>query len=79
MDGGFRLYLADRDFDVMHLEQMRDVIKRSRELLASTPPPSTFVGRKTHEPFRKEEADPMERPDIQELMESEDLQPPKGK
>ncbi len=32
------------------IEQLREIIARSRELLKE-PPPDTFLGRKTQEPF----------------------------
>lgn len=67
----FRTWVADRNFEMMHLEQMRTVIKRSRELLASNPVPDTFVGRQTKEPFPQEEDDRAER-----WMASKELQPP---
>ncbi|WP_298256906.1 hypothetical protein [Bradyrhizobium sp.] len=61
---------------MMHLDQVRNVIKRSRELLANTPLPDTFAGRKTGEPFPSGE-DPRERDDIQILIQNE-LEPPKS-
>jgi hypothetical protein len=42
----FRFPFIHPDWDMMHLEQMRDVIAQSRELLAKNPVPDTFVGRK---------------------------------
>jgi hypothetical protein len=54
--------------------QARELAARSRELL-KTAMPDTFLGRKTQEPFPTE--DPMERTDIQNLIQSE-LQPPKS-
>jgi hypothetical protein len=58
---------------MMHLQEMKDVIKRSRELLAR-PVPNSFAGQKTQEPFPRED-DPIRRPDIQNLINSE-LKPP---
>ncbi|WP_439395071.1 hypothetical protein ACRQ5Q_38845 [Bradyrhizobium sp. PMVTL-01] len=52
---------------------MRDLVRRAMEILGS-PAPDTFPGRKTQETFPAE--DPLERPDIQNLIHSE-LQPPK--
>jgi hypothetical protein len=51
----FRLFRANRDFDVAQLRLMNDVIARSRELLQRHPVPDTFLGRKTQEPFPREE------------------------
>lgn len=50
------IYRGESDYDMMHVEQMRSVIKRSRELLANNPVPDTFVGRQTHEPFPQEDS-----------------------
>jgi hypothetical protein len=53
----FRVYRVSntlRDIASEHLRQMRDEIARSRELLKG-PLPDTFLGRKTQEPFPKEE------------------------
>ena len=55
-----RIFHGHAVFDMMHLQQMRDVIKKSRELLASSPVPSTFAGRKTQEPFRSADDDLIE-------------------
>ena len=35
-------------------EKMREVVEKSRELL-SQPPPDTFIGRRTREPFPSED------------------------
>jgi hypothetical protein len=43
--------LANRDYEMMHLRQMQDVIHRSRDLLAQYPALDSFAGRKTQEPF----------------------------
>jgi hypothetical protein len=51
----YRIFRGYTDFDMMHLEQMRAVIKRSRELLANTSGPDTFAGRKTQEPFLQDD------------------------
>jgi hypothetical protein len=40
--------------DADHAEQMREVVRESRELLKQ-PAPDTFAGRKTQEPFPKED------------------------
>jgi hypothetical protein len=37
-----------------HIEQMREAMAQSREILNSNPMPDTFSGRKTQEPFPKE-------------------------
>lgn len=54
-------------------ESPREILDRSMEVLRR-PTADTFLGRKTHEPFPSED-DPMDRPDIQQLIHSE-LQPP---
>jgi len=42
--------------DEEHVEQVRKAIRESLEVLA-LPRPDTFLGRKTHEPFRRENDD----------------------
>ena len=42
--------------DAEHAKQIREIIQQFREVLKQ-PPPETFLGRKTHDPFPKEEAD----------------------
>jgi len=44
-----RIYLPD-PIERKHLNQMRDVVKESRDLLKQ-PVPDTFLGRTTQEPF----------------------------
>ena len=39
--------------DHAQAEVMRELMREARELLRQ-PPPDTFLGRKTHEPFPKE-------------------------
>jgi hypothetical protein len=51
----------------------REIVANSRKLLAGSKR-DTFAGRKTQEPFPVDD-DPMERSDIQNLINSE-LQPP---
>jgi hypothetical protein len=50
----YRIFRGHTDFDMMHLELMRELIKKGREVLAR-PVPDTFAGRKTQEPFPKED------------------------
>lgn len=67
-----RICRGESDYDMMHVEQIREVIKRSRELLANNPVPDTFAGRKTHEPFPEEgNKSPTDR-----YTDSKELQPP---
>ena len=62
-------------YDSNEVERTRDIIRDSKELLRE-PRPDTFAGRKTREPPPSEDDDPMARPDIQKLINSE-LRPPK--
>ena len=71
--GRFRNWLSDQNFHMMHLEQMRDVIKRSRELLANSPAPDTFAGRRARGPFPSRED---QRDNIESSIHS-DEQPPR--
>ncbi len=71
MSNGFRIFRPGGRDDLMHLRQMREVIKRSRELLAKTPAPNTFIGRKTHEPFPLETGHACRKA----CFEAEDMQP----
>jgi hypothetical protein len=48
-------FRPDRDLDRDWLRAMRDAVARSLEILRSALPPDTFLGRKTHEPFPKED------------------------
>jgi hypothetical protein len=66
----FRTYRPDRVLDMLQIEQIRAIIKRSRELLASSPTPDTFAGRKTQEPFPVEDEGHMAR-----WMVSKELKP----
>jgi hypothetical protein len=59
-----RLSDALRDVAAKHLELVRDAIVRSRELL-KFPPPDSFVGRKTQEPFPSADAAPRCWPNIE--------------
>jgi hypothetical protein len=61
----------------IEVERARKQLQKIEEQVSQVlrqPVPDTFLGRKTHEPFPKE--DPMEREDIPKLMQGE-LQPPK--
>jgi hypothetical protein len=58
---------------MMQLQQMREVIKQSHELLSKTSVPDTFAGRKTQEPFPQEG----EEIRIDGWLNSKELQPPK--
>jgi hypothetical protein len=51
-----------------HIKQVCELTKAAREAL-NKPCPDTLLGRKTHDPFPVE--DPMERPDIQNLIHGE--------
>ena len=42
------------DVYARHVEQGREAVARSREMLASNPIPDVFAGRKTHGPIPKE-------------------------
>ena len=42
--------------DAEYAEQIRELIKASREVLQQ-PKPDSFLGRKTQEPFRKEDGE----------------------
>ncbi|WP_456746097.1 hypothetical protein [Bradyrhizobium sp. USDA 4354] len=42
--------------DQKHVEQVRKTIREARTVL-ELPPPDTFLGRRTHEPFPSEQAD----------------------
>ena len=56
-DGPFRVYRVSntlKDLASEHLRQMHDAIARSREMLRGALP-DTFVGRKSQEPFPKED------------------------
>ncbi|RXG91574.1 hypothetical protein [Bradyrhizobium zhanjiangense] len=60
--------------DSKQIEQTREILRDSEELL-NLPKPDSFAGRKTQEPPRFEDSDPMDRADIQKLIYSE-LRPP---
>jgi len=36
------------------IDQTRQLLRQSLDILRRSPPPDTFVGRKTQEPFRRE-------------------------
>ena len=40
--------------DEQQIEFIRATLAESLEILKKNPPPDTFLGRKTHEPFAKE-------------------------
>lgn len=61
-------------FDFKLVEQMRELVRRARELLHGLPPPDTFAGRKTQEPFPAEN-DPLDL--ASPWVASKELQPPK--
>ena len=44
-----------KDLEAKHLAPMREAIVKARELLESLPLPDTFAGRKTQEPFPRED------------------------
>ena len=43
--------------DHQRLDETRTAINEARRLLADNAPPDTFLGRKTQEPFRREDPD----------------------
>jgi hypothetical protein len=51
----YRLSNVSTGYDAMHLEAVRTAIAQSKELLKHSRPGDTFAGRKTQEPFPKEE------------------------
>ena len=53
----FRIFrLGDlKEQHARHVEQMRKVAAHGREVLEDNPPPDTFAGRKTQEPFAQNE------------------------
>jgi|SwirhisoilCB2_FD_contig_41_11614459_length_514_multi_5_in_0_out_0_1 hypothetical protein len=58
------------------IEACRRAVAEAAESLRRNSRPDTFLGRKTQEPFPAE--DPIGREDIQKLIHSEQLQPPKN-
>jgi hypothetical protein len=68
-----RIYRNIKEADAEHLRFVRDVIARSRELLASNPVPTTFAGRKIQEPFPSQDEEPL----IKRWLTSKELRPPK--
>lgn len=54
----FGIYRPDAVADTLHVRQIRATIQRSRELLAKSPAPDTFIGRTTQETYSSME-DPM--------------------
>lgn len=51
----FRIFRGNRDLDARYLEQVRRVLAESCDLLQHNLPPDSFAGRKTQEPFPKED------------------------
>ena len=49
-----RLSNSAKGLEDKHLERTWAVIKEARKMLADTPCPDTFLGRKTQEPFPSE-------------------------
>jgi hypothetical protein len=52
-----RIFRIHTDIDAGHLKEMRELIAQAREMLQRHPPPDTFAGRKTQEPFPLSDAD----------------------
>jgi hypothetical protein len=52
-----RLSNVLKEQDAAHLEGVRNTIAKSRQLLNCIHPIDTFAGRKTQEPFPREDAD----------------------
>jgi hypothetical protein len=50
-----RISNRTRDYDAWHLEAVRAAIAHSKDLLKDNGAADTFAGRKTQEPFPKEE------------------------
>ncbi|WP_024513510.1 hypothetical protein [Bradyrhizobium sp. ARR65] len=68
------LFRPDPPKDAEHQRTIRNALARSLQILQSSAPPDTFLGRMTQEAFPLED-DPLERHDIQNLINSE-LKPP---
>jgi hypothetical protein len=54
----FRIYRrssSERTLEDKHLEQARQAVALGRAVLNNNPTPDTFAGRKTQEPFPKED------------------------
>ena len=49
-----RIFRFNRDADAHQQRAIRDVVQHSLQVLKNNPPPDTFLGRKTQEPFRQE-------------------------
>jgi hypothetical protein len=41
--------------DIDEIDRLRELVRQARQLLKRFPKPDTFLGRKTQEPFPKEE------------------------
>src|SRR5215831_18346659 len=51
----WRIYRPSKTKDENEMRHSREVVKRGVELLRQSPVPDTFLGRKTQEPFPKDE------------------------
>lgn len=70
MRSPFQFFRPDRAADDAQVRMIRDILASCMEALRS-PVPDTFAGRKTQEPFPKEDDQPGGR------LHSDELQPPK--
>ena len=51
----WRIYRPSKTEDENEMRHWRQVVKRGVEILRQSPVPDTFLGRKTQEPFPKDE------------------------
>jgi len=66
------VFRPDRTSDDEKHRTIRDAVAHGLEILRSTVLPSTFLGRKTQEPFPQEDEEPIAR-----WLTSKELKPPK--
>ena len=55
MRSPFQAFRPDEEADVKHARSIRDLIAQSIRILRGSAIPDTFLGRKTQEPFPREE------------------------
>jgi hypothetical protein len=51
----WRIYRPSKTEDENEMRLWREIVKRGNEILRQSPVPDTFLGRKTQEPFPKDE------------------------
>jgi hypothetical protein len=51
----WRIYRPSKTEDEREMRYWREIVKRGFEILRQSPVPDTFLGRKTQEPFPKDE------------------------